>query len=203
MSRSSRFPASMRATRPRPQRRVAAASAAAPHRSTAPAGRGRTPVKGGGKPVDVFDAKADAIAVLEACGVPMAQCPVRSRPSRLVSSRPLGDGSSSARRSCSALSGSSTRRPWTPSTSPGRFQASRSYMRCHAGAEEEDDPHQAGTGAFALPGSQTRLRLRRRQGGRGSCDRQGGVRRRPQNWLRPSTSSTFRRRISRRGQEVG
>ncbi|KQS87938.1 MULTISPECIES: phenylalanine--tRNA ligase subunit beta [unclassified Rhizobium] len=28
-------------------------------------------VKGGGKPVDVFDAKADAIAVLEACGVPM------------------------------------------------------------------------------------------------------------------------------------
>ncbi len=26
--------------------------------------------KGGGKPVDVFDAKADAIAVLEACGVP-------------------------------------------------------------------------------------------------------------------------------------
>ncbi|WEJ15082.1 phenylalanine--tRNA ligase subunit beta [Sinorhizobium prairiense] len=29
-------------------------------------------LKGGGKPVDVFDAKADAIAVLEACGVPMA-----------------------------------------------------------------------------------------------------------------------------------
>ncbi|OHV73100.1 phenylalanine--tRNA ligase subunit beta [Ensifer sp. LCM 4579] len=28
--------------------------------------------RGGGKPVDVFDAKADAIAVLEACGVPMA-----------------------------------------------------------------------------------------------------------------------------------
>ncbi|MQW87374.1 phenylalanine--tRNA ligase subunit beta [Sinorhizobium saheli] len=27
--------------------------------------------KGGGKPVDVFDAKADAIAVLEACGLPM------------------------------------------------------------------------------------------------------------------------------------
>ncbi|TCN36091.1 phenylalanine--tRNA ligase subunit beta [Sinorhizobium americanum] len=28
--------------------------------------------RGGGKPVEVFDAKADAIAVLEACGVPMA-----------------------------------------------------------------------------------------------------------------------------------
>ncbi|SMF39557.1 phenylalanyl-tRNA synthetase beta subunit [Xaviernesmea oryzae] len=27
--------------------------------------------KGGGKPVDVFDAKADALAVLEACGLPM------------------------------------------------------------------------------------------------------------------------------------
>jgi phenylalanyl-tRNA synthetase beta chain len=27
--------------------------------------------KGGGKPVDVFDAKADALAVIEACGLPM------------------------------------------------------------------------------------------------------------------------------------
>jgi len=38
------------------------------------AGAGRSwsnATKGGGKPVDVFDAKADAIAVLEACGVPM------------------------------------------------------------------------------------------------------------------------------------
>jgi phenylalanyl-tRNA synthetase beta chain len=38
------------------------------------AGAGRSwsnAAKGGGKPVDVFDAKADAIAVLEACGVPM------------------------------------------------------------------------------------------------------------------------------------
>ncbi|WEZ84983.1 phenylalanine--tRNA ligase subunit beta [Rhizobium sp. 32-5/1] len=38
------------------------------------AGAGRSwsnSLKGGGKPVDVFDAKADAIAVLEACGVPM------------------------------------------------------------------------------------------------------------------------------------
>ncbi|OWK26332.1 hypothetical protein AJ87_03280 [Rhizobium yanglingense] len=28
-------------------------------------------LKGGGKPVDVFDAKADALAVIEACGLPM------------------------------------------------------------------------------------------------------------------------------------
>lgn len=32
--------------------------------------------KGGGKPVDVFDAKADALAVLEACGMPMANVQV-------------------------------------------------------------------------------------------------------------------------------
>ncbi|MCJ9725086.1 phenylalanine--tRNA ligase subunit beta, partial [Agrobacterium sp. BETTINA12B] len=38
------------------------------------AGAGRmwsNAAKGGGKPVDVFDAKADALAVLEACGLPM------------------------------------------------------------------------------------------------------------------------------------
>lgn len=34
--------------------------------------------KGGGKPVDVFDAKADALAVLEACGLPMANVQVES-----------------------------------------------------------------------------------------------------------------------------
>ncbi len=32
--------------------------------------------KGGGKPVDVFDAKADALAVLEACGLPMSNVQV-------------------------------------------------------------------------------------------------------------------------------
>ena len=32
--------------------------------------------KGGGKPVDVFDAKADALAVIEACGLPMANVQV-------------------------------------------------------------------------------------------------------------------------------
>ena len=32
--------------------------------------------RGGGKPVDVFDAKADALAVIEACGVPMANVQV-------------------------------------------------------------------------------------------------------------------------------
>ncbi|WP_421872537.1 phenylalanine--tRNA ligase subunit beta [Pararhizobium sp.] len=56
---------------PAGQRRVAGGI----RRGTASlAGAGRSwsnAVKGGGKPVDVFDAKADAIAVLEACGVPM------------------------------------------------------------------------------------------------------------------------------------
>ncbi|WP_455269412.1 phenylalanine--tRNA ligase subunit beta [Rhizobium herbae] len=56
---------------PSGQRRVAGGI----RRGTASlAGAGRSwsnATKGGGKPVDIFDAKADAIAVLEACGVPM------------------------------------------------------------------------------------------------------------------------------------
>jgi phenylalanyl-tRNA synthetase beta chain len=57
--------------RPEGQRRVAGGI----RRGTASlAGVGRmwsNAVKGGGKPVDVFDAKADALAVIEACGLPM------------------------------------------------------------------------------------------------------------------------------------
>ncbi|RAX39424.1 phenylalanine--tRNA ligase subunit beta [Rhizobium tropici] len=56
---------------PEGQRRVAGGI----RRGTATlAGAGRmwsNATKGGGKPVDVFDAKADALAVLEACGLPM------------------------------------------------------------------------------------------------------------------------------------
>ncbi|WP_377277161.1 phenylalanine--tRNA ligase subunit beta [Rhizobium sp. R86522] len=55
---------------PETQRRVAGGV----RRGTASiAGSGRmwsNSAKGGGKPVDVFDAKADALAVLEACGIP-------------------------------------------------------------------------------------------------------------------------------------
>ncbi|MCO5732753.1 phenylalanine--tRNA ligase subunit beta [Rhizobium sp. SSA_523] len=43
------------------------------------AGAGRSwsnALKGGGKPVDVFDAKADALAVIEACGLPMGNVQV-------------------------------------------------------------------------------------------------------------------------------
>ncbi|MGO6967825.1 phenylalanine--tRNA ligase subunit beta [Rhizobium leguminosarum] len=57
--------------RPDGQRRVAGGI----RRGTASlAGAGRAwsnAAKGGGKPVDVFDAKADALAVIEACGLPM------------------------------------------------------------------------------------------------------------------------------------
>ncbi|PDT17060.1 phenylalanine--tRNA ligase subunit beta [Rhizobium sp. J15] len=57
--------------RPEGQRRVAGGI----RRGTASlSGAGRmwsNTVKGGGKPVDVFDAKADALAVIEACGLPM------------------------------------------------------------------------------------------------------------------------------------
>ncbi|EHS52574.1 Phenylalanyl-tRNA synthetase beta chain [Rhizobium sp. PDO1-076] len=57
---------------PEGQRRVAGGI----RRGTASlAGAGRAwsnATKGGGKPVDVYDAKADALAVLEACGLPMS-----------------------------------------------------------------------------------------------------------------------------------
>ncbi|MCQ1573702.1 phenylalanine--tRNA ligase subunit beta [Neorhizobium galegae] len=57
--------------RPEGQRRIAGGI----RRGTATInGSGRlwsNTAKGGGKPVDVFDAKADALAVLEACGLPM------------------------------------------------------------------------------------------------------------------------------------
>ncbi|MFC3163347.1 phenylalanine--tRNA ligase subunit beta [Ciceribacter thiooxidans] len=61
---------------PEGQRRVAAGI----RRGTASlSGAGRmwsNAAKGGGKPVDVYDAKADALAVLEACGLPMGNVQV-------------------------------------------------------------------------------------------------------------------------------
>lgn len=63
---------------PEGQRRVASGV----RRGTASlAGSGRVwsnTAKGGGKPVDVFDAKADALAVIEACGLPMANVQIEA-----------------------------------------------------------------------------------------------------------------------------
>lgn len=62
--------------KPEGQRRVAGGI----RRGTASiSGAGRlwsNAAKGGGKPVDVYDAKADALSVLEACGLPMANVQV-------------------------------------------------------------------------------------------------------------------------------
>lgn len=64
--------------RPDGQRRVAGGI----RRGTASmSGAGRmwsNQAKGGGKPVDVFDAKADALAVLEACGLPMGNVQIEA-----------------------------------------------------------------------------------------------------------------------------
>ncbi|MCJ8517969.1 phenylalanyl-tRNA synthetase beta chain [Pseudorhizobium tarimense] len=64
--------------RPEGQRRVAGGV----RRGTASInGAGRlwsNTAKGGGKPVEVFDAKADALAVLEACGLPMGNVQVEA-----------------------------------------------------------------------------------------------------------------------------
>ncbi|MGJ7039835.1 phenylalanyl-tRNA synthetase beta chain [Shinella sp. BE166] len=64
--------------RPEGQRRVAGGV----RRGTASlAGSGRlwsNAAKGGGKPVDVYDAKADALAVIEACGLPMGNVQIEA-----------------------------------------------------------------------------------------------------------------------------
>ncbi|WP_439614828.1 phenylalanine--tRNA ligase subunit beta [Shinella sp.] len=64
--------------RPEGQRRVAGGV----RRGTASlAGAGRlwsNAAKGGGKPVDVYDAKADALAVIEACGLPMGNVQIEA-----------------------------------------------------------------------------------------------------------------------------
>ena len=64
--------------RPEGQRRVAGGV----RRGTASlAGAGRlwsNVAKGGGKPVDVYDAKADALAVIEACGLPMGNVQIEA-----------------------------------------------------------------------------------------------------------------------------
>ncbi len=88
-SRSSKSPAPMRTTAPEGQRRVAGGV----RRGTASLdGAGRSwsnAAKGGGKPVDVFDAKADALAVHRSLRPADDQYPDRAGRSRLVSSRPL------------------------------------------------------------------------------------------------------------------
>jgi phenylalanyl-tRNA synthetase beta chain len=64
--------------RPEGQRRVAGGV----RRGTASlAGAGRlwsNAAKGGGKPVDIYDAKADALAVIEACGLPMGNVQIEA-----------------------------------------------------------------------------------------------------------------------------
>jgi phenylalanyl-tRNA synthetase beta chain len=64
--------------KPEGQRRVASGV----RRGTASlAGAGRlwsNAAKGGGKPVDIYDAKADALAVIEACGLPMGNVQIES-----------------------------------------------------------------------------------------------------------------------------
>ncbi len=147
---------------PSGQRRVAGGI----RRGTASlAGAGRSwsnAAKGGGKPVDVFDAKADAIAVLEACGVPMGNVqfeaggpswyhPGRSGTIKLGPKIVLGTFGEFHPKVLEALDVS------------GALCRLRSLCRRHARAEEEGHPHQAGAGAFALPGRQARLRLRGRQ----------------------------------------
>ena len=99
----------------------------------------------------------------------------RGRRARLVSSRPLGrdqarpeDGARPFRRVPPEDAGSARRvRP---------ALRLRGLRRRRARAEGQADAHQAEARPVGLPGGEARLRLRRRQGGRGRHADQGGAR---------------------------
>lgn len=94
--------------RPEGQRRVAGGIRRG---SASLSGAGRmwsNAAKGGGKPVDVFDAKADALAVIEACGLPMANIQIeQGGPNGIIPAAPAR--SRWDRKSCSAISANSIR----------------------------------------------------------------------------------------------
>ena len=125
-------------------------------------GRRRRPaLVGGDGEADVFDAKADALAVLAAAGAPPPGAAGRARRTGLVSSGPLRHDPDRAaerarpfRRTASARArGARRRRP------AGRV---RGDPRAHPRAEGEADARKAGARTFAVPAGDARLRLRGR-----------------------------------------
>ena len=90
------------------------------------------------EPVDVFDAKADAFALLEALGMPLAAC--RSSPAARPGSIPAARRScSSARRSCSAAFGELHPRTLELLDVEGPVVGLRDHARSLARAEVEGD----------------------------------------------------------------
>ena len=140
---------------PETQRRVAGGI----RRGTAAlAGSGRH-WAGNGDPVGVFDAKADALAVLEACGAPVANLqiepaapgwyhPGRSGVIKLGPKVVLGHFGEFHPKAPETLDVSGV---------PVRL---RGFRRRHSRAEAQGHPHQAGAGGLALSDGTARFRLR-------------------------------------------
>ena len=101
--------------------------------------------------VGVFDAKADAFAVLEAAGAAGRQAAGRGRRSGLVSSGPFGNHQARAEDRARAL----RRVPSEDAGRARRFRRAgrlRSLSRRHPRAEAEADAHQAEARPVAVPG---------------------------------------------------
>ena len=151
--------------------------------------------------VGVFDAKADAFAVLEAAGAPVDRLqveaggpgwyhPGRSGTIKLGPKTVLGHFGEFHPKTLEGLDVS------------GAACRLRGLSRRRSGAEAEADAHQAEARTVAVPGGQARLRLRGRQAGRGRhADARRG-RRRPQADHRRHGLRRVRRRLAWRRQEV-
>ena len=182
----------MRATRPTSQRRVAAGV----RRGTAKLeGAGRH-WAGNADSVGVFDAKADAFAVLEAAGAPVDRLqveaggpgwyhPGRSGTIKLGPKTVLGHFGEFHPKTLEGLDVS------------GALAGFEVYLDAAARAEAEADAHQAEARTVAVPGGQARLRLRRRQAGRGRhADARRGFRRPQADHRRLGVRRVRRRRRS-------
>ena len=98
---------------------------------------------GGARAVDAFDAKADAMALLTALGVPTGGRAGRARRARLVPSRPLGDAAVRAEEHRSAPSARCTRKVLQRARRQGPARRLRDHARRAAAAEAPADQDQA------------------------------------------------------------
>ncbi len=161
-------------------------------------------VSGGAEAVDVFDAKADALAAAgRARRVRSTSAADRARRPGLVPSRPLRHASRSARRTCSAPSASCIRALLEALDAEGRWSRSRSSSSAcpTPKAQGRRAPSRCST-CRDVPAGDARLRLRGRPRGEGRRHRARRAGRRPQARSPASACSTSTRaRASRPGKK--
>ncbi len=153
------------------------------------------------KPVDTFDAKADAFAVLAAAGAPMQALqvvpggpawlhPGRSGTIQMGPKNIIGHFGELHPRSARCA-----RRRGTA----GRL---RGYPRQHPRTESQSDARQAAVGAVAVPAGGARLRLRGRPRRQGRRHRAGGAGRRQEADQQRQRIRRLRGQGHRPGQEI-